>query len=45
VTDPAERERVLRNLLAGIGRESAYDDWIDASPIIEVQFLDRRSGK
>ncbi len=45
LTDPDERQQVLRELLAGIGRESAFDDWIDRSPIIEVQFRRRRSAK
>ncbi len=45
LTDPDERKRVLRDLLAGIGRESAFDEWIDRSPIIEVQFRRRRSSQ
>jgi deazaflavin-dependent oxidoreductase (nitroreductase family) len=40
VTDPPERRRVLRELLAGIGREVDLESWTTASPIVEVQFLD-----
>jgi hypothetical protein len=40
VTDPAERRRVLHELLARIGRAADFDSWVVASPIIEVQFLD-----
>lgn len=40
VTDPSERRRVLRELLAGIGREADLDAWATTSPIVEVQFLD-----
>jgi len=40
VTDPAERERVLRTLLTGIGRREALGDWIDHSPLVEVRLLD-----
>ncbi len=40
VTDPAERRRVLHELLAGIGREGDLESWAAASPIIEVQLLD-----
>lgn len=37
ITDPAERRQVLTGLLAGIGREGALDDWVDRSPLIEVE--------
>jgi hypothetical protein len=37
ITDPAERRRVLSELLAGIGREGALEDWVDRSPLIEVE--------
>ena len=37
ITDPAERRQVLIGLLAGIGREGALDDWVDRSPLIEVE--------
>jgi hypothetical protein len=40
VTDPTERRRVLRDLLAGIGREDDLDTWLAASPIVEVEFLE-----
>ncbi len=40
VTEPAERRRVLRELLAGIGRDGDFDEWFEASPIIEVHFLE-----
>lgn len=32
--------RVLCELLVRIGRAADFDAWVDASPIIEVQFLD-----
>jgi len=40
VTDQPERRRVLRELLAGIGREGDLESWAATSPIIQVQFLD-----
>jgi deazaflavin-dependent oxidoreductase (nitroreductase family) len=40
ITDPPERQRVLHELLAGIGREADLESWAATSPIIEVQFLD-----
>jgi len=39
ITDPAERRRVLSGVLAGIGREGALEDWVDHSPLIEVELL------
>jgi hypothetical protein len=39
IIDPAERRRVLSGVLAGIGRESALEDWVDRSPLIEVELL------
>jgi hypothetical protein len=41
ITDPAERRRALSGLLAGIGRESALEDWVARSPLIEVELLGR----
>ena len=43
ITDPAERRRVLSGLLGGIGREGQLEDWVDRSPLIEVELL-RREG-
>jgi deazaflavin-dependent oxidoreductase (nitroreductase family) len=40
VTDRTERETVLRDLLAGIGRADALDEWIARSPLVEVEFID-----
>lgn len=40
VTGLTERRRVLRELLAGIGREADFEPWVAASPIIEVEFLE-----
>lgn len=40
VTEEAERQTVLRELLARLGRDGDFDEWLAASPIIEVQFLD-----
>ncbi len=40
VTDPAERERVLRTILDGLGRPEALGDWVDRSPLVEVELLD-----
>ena len=40
VTDPAERERVLRELLNRIGRGEALGDWLERSPLVEVELLD-----
>ena len=44
VTDPAERRRVLSGLLARIGREGALEDWVDRSPLIEVELLGREDA-
>lgn len=44
ITDPAERRRVLAQLLAGIGREAALQDWVDQSPLIEVDLLGRKDA-
>ena len=41
VTDPAERRRVLSGVLAGIGREGELEDWVERSPLIEVELLGR----
>ncbi len=38
VTSHAEREAVLRDLLAGLGREEALEEWVAHSPLVEVQF-------
>jgi deazaflavin-dependent oxidoreductase (nitroreductase family) len=38
VTDPTERERVLRELLPGLGRADDLDEWLADSPIVEVRF-------
>ena len=39
ITDPAERRRVLSGVLAGIGREGELEDWVERSPLIEVELL------
>jgi deazaflavin-dependent oxidoreductase (nitroreductase family) len=44
VTDPAERRRVLSGVLTRIGREGALEDWVDRSPLIEVELLDREAA-
>jgi deazaflavin-dependent oxidoreductase (nitroreductase family) len=44
ITDPAERRSVLSGLLAGIGREGALEDWVDRSPLIEVELLGREDA-
>jgi F420H(2)-dependent quinone reductase len=44
ITDPAERRRVLSGLLAGTGREGALEDWVDRSPLIEVELLGRKDA-
>jgi hypothetical protein len=44
ITDPAERRRVLSGLLAGIGREPALEEWVDRSPLIEVELLWREDA-
>ena len=44
ITDPAERRPVLSGLLAGIGRGDALEDWVDRSPLIEVELLGREDG-
>jgi hypothetical protein len=41
ITDPAERRRVLSGVLAGIGHEGGLEDWVDHSPLIEVELLGR----
>jgi hypothetical protein len=37
VAEPVDRRRVL---LAGIGREGDFDEWVKASLIIEVHVLE-----
>jgi deazaflavin-dependent oxidoreductase (nitroreductase family) len=44
ITDTAERRRVLSGVLAGIGREGALDDWVDRSPLIEVELLGKENS-
>ena len=44
ITDPAERRRVLSGVLAGVGREGALEDWVDHSPLIEVELLGREDA-
>ena len=44
ITDPAERRRVLPGVLAGIGREGALEDWVDRSPLIEVELEGREDA-
>lgn len=39
VTDPTERRRVLRKLLDRLGRQDTLDDWVERSPLVEVQLL------
>jgi deazaflavin-dependent oxidoreductase (nitroreductase family) len=40
VTHRAERERVLRTILDRLGRHEALSDWVDRSPLVEVELLD-----
>jgi len=44
ITDPVDRRRVLSGLLAGVGREGAVEDWVDRSPLIEVELLGREDA-
>jgi F420H(2)-dependent quinone reductase len=44
ITDPADRRRVLSGVLAGLGREAALEDWVDRSPLIEVELLGREAA-
>jgi F420H(2)-dependent quinone reductase len=39
VTEPGERRRVLVELLASIGRQDAIEEWMERSPIVEVELL------
>ena len=39
ITDPNERRQVVTRLLARLGREDALEDWVDRSPLIEVELL------
>jgi hypothetical protein len=39
ITDETARRRVLTGILAGLGREGELQDWIDRSPLIEVELL------
>jgi deazaflavin-dependent oxidoreductase (nitroreductase family) len=41
ITEPSERRRVLTAILAGIGREGELEDWVDRSPLIEVELRER----
>jgi hypothetical protein len=40
VTNLSERETVLRDLLAGIGRGEALAAWVADSPLVEVELID-----
>jgi hypothetical protein len=40
VTEPGERRLVLAELLAGIGRPDAIEQWMERSPIVEVELVD-----
>jgi hypothetical protein len=42
ITDPAERERVLPEILDRIGRQDATGNWLDRSPLIEVELRDEQ---
>lgn len=44
ITDPAERRPVLSRLLAGIGRDGEVEDWVDRSPLNEVELLGREDA-
>jgi hypothetical protein len=44
VTSLSERETVLRDLLAGIGRGEALAAWVEDSPLVEVEFIDDPSA-
>ena len=44
ITDPAERRRVLTGILGGLGREGELQDWVDRSPLIEVELLEREDA-
>ena len=44
ITDPAERRKVLSGVLAGIGREGELEGWVERSPLIEVELLEREEA-
>jgi deazaflavin-dependent oxidoreductase (nitroreductase family) len=39
ITDRDARRQVLTRLLARLGRRDALEDWVDRSPLIEVELL------
>ncbi len=39
VTGPAEREQVIRKIVDSVGRQDSLNDWLDHSPVIEVELL------
>ena len=44
IADPAERRPVLAEILPGIGREGELEDWVERSPLIEVELLGREGA-
>lgn len=38
-----EREVVLQKLLARLGREAAFEEWVQSSPLVEIQWIDHPS--
>jgi deazaflavin-dependent oxidoreductase (nitroreductase family) len=40
VTEPSERERVLRRILEREGRPEALGEWMASAPLVEVELLD-----
>ena len=44
ITDPAERRRVLTEVLTAIGREGELEEWVDRSPLIGVELLGREDA-
>ncbi len=40
VTDPQERRETFGWILAGLGREAQFDDWLARSPLVELDFDD-----
>ncbi|MCL2417948.1 MAG: nitroreductase/quinone reductase family protein [Conexibacteraceae bacterium] len=41
IVEAAERERVLGEILTGIGRQEALADWLAGAPLVEVEFMSR----
>ncbi len=39
VTDPVESELTLRRIVDSVGRQDFLNDWLDHSPVVEVELL------